>query len=63
MSFEADLPLRPGSNVVGIWARETPDTTSHKVFIIRKDGPNGELLASPKTEDDLAENTSANKDE
>jgi carboxyl-terminal processing protease len=60
MSFEADLPLRPGSNVVSVWARETPDTTSHKVFIIRKDGPHGELLASPKTEDDLAENTAAN---
>ncbi len=61
MSFEADLPLRPGSNVVSVWARETPDTTSRKVFIIRKDGPNGELLASPKTEDDLAENSASNE--
>jgi len=59
MSFDVDLPLRPGSNVVNVIARETPDTLSHKVFIIRKDGPNGELLASPKTEDDLAENVSA----
>ncbi len=57
MSFEADLPLRPGSNVVSIVARENPDTTARKVFIIRKDGPNGELLSSPKTEDDLAENS------
>ena len=55
MSFEAELPLHPGSNVVSVWARETPDTTSHKVFVIRKDGPNGELLSSPKTEDDLGE--------
>ncbi len=55
MSFEADLPLRPGTNVVSIWARETPDTTSRRVFIIRRDGPSGELLSSPKTEEDLGE--------
>jgi carboxyl-terminal processing protease len=55
MSIEADLPLRPGTNVVSVWARETPDTTSHRVFIIRKDGPNGELLSSPKTDDELGE--------
>jgi len=62
MSFEADLPLRPGSNVVSIVARENPDTTARRVFIIRKDGPNGELLSSPKTEDDLAENSAAGDD-
>jgi len=63
MSFDADLPLRPGTNVVAIVARENPDTTSRKVFIIRKDGPNGELLASPKTEDDLAENAAGGGDD
>ncbi len=59
MSFEADLPLRAGTNIVSVWARENPDTTSHKVFVIRKDGPHGELLPTPKTEDDLAENASS----
>ena len=63
MSFEADLPLRAGTNVVAIVARENPDTTTRKVFIIRKDGPNGELLASPKTEDDLAENAAGGGDD
>jgi carboxyl-terminal processing protease len=63
MLFDADLPLRPGTNVVSIWARETPDTTSHKVFIIRKDGPNGELLSSPKTDDDLGEATAGGSDD
>ncbi len=56
MSFEADLPLRPGINFVSVVARETPDTTSRRVFVIRKDGEKGELLTTPKTEDDLAEN-------
>ena len=55
MTFEADLPLRPGVNVVSVVARENPDTTSRRVFIIRKDGANGELLVSPKTEDELGE--------
>ncbi|WP_394842507.1 S41 family peptidase [Pendulispora brunnea] len=56
MPFEADLPLRPGVNIVSIVARESPDTTTRKTFIVRRDGPNGELLSTPKTDDDLAEN-------
>jgi len=60
MGFEADLPLRPGVNVVSVVARENPDTTSRKTFIIRRDGANGELLQTPKTEDDeLSENGGA----
>jgi len=56
MPFEADLPLRPGVNIVSVIARENPDTTTRKTFIVRKDGPNGEILQTPKTDDDLAEN-------
>lgn len=52
MSFEADLPLRPGVNVVAVIARETPDSVGRKVVVIRRDGPNGELLPTPKTEED-----------
>ncbi len=63
MSFEADLPLRPGTNVVSVVARENPDTTSRRVFIIRKDGASGELLSSPKTEDDLGEAGGAGADD
>ncbi len=60
MGFEADLPLRPGVNVVSVVARENPDTTSRRTFIIRRDGPNGELLQTPKTDDDeLSENGDA----
>jgi carboxyl-terminal processing protease len=55
MDFEADLPLRPGVNVVTLVARENPDTTTHRTFIIRRDGPGGELLQTPKTEDELSE--------
>ena len=57
LGYEADLPLRPGINVVSIYARQNPDDAlARKTFVIRKDGPNGELIATPKTDDDLAEN-------
>jgi carboxyl-terminal processing protease len=62
MSFEADLPLRPGVNIVTIMARENPDTTARRTFIVRRDGPGGELLATPKTDDDLSE-TAVSDDE
>jgi carboxyl-terminal processing protease len=41
--------------VITLVARENPDTTTHRTFIIRRDGPNGELLQTPKTEDELSE--------
>jgi carboxyl-terminal processing protease len=51
-AFEADVPLRPGANIIRVVARENPDTTSLRMFIVRRDGPNGELLEAPKTEDE-----------
>lgn len=61
MDFGADLPLRPGVNVVTVVARENPDTTTHRTFIVRRDGPAGELLQTPKTDDEMSE-TSAEDD-
>ncbi len=58
MSFDADVPLRPGVNIVTIVARENQDTTSRKTFIVRRDGPNGELLPTPKTDEELSESAS-----
>jgi carboxyl-terminal processing protease len=55
MTFDADLPLRPGVNAVMIVARENPDTTSHRTFIVRRDGPNGETLVTPKSDEELSE--------
>jgi carboxyl-terminal processing protease len=58
MPFAVDLPLRPGVNMVSVIARETPDTVGHRTFIIRRDGPDGALLTTPKTDDDLSESGS-----
>jgi carboxyl-terminal processing protease len=55
MAFEADAPLRAGVNVITVVARENPDTTSRRVFVVRKDGAAGELLQTPRTEDDGGE--------
>jgi carboxyl-terminal processing protease len=62
MAFDADLPLRPGVNVVTVVSRENPDTTTHRTFIVRRDGPSGELLATPKTDDELSETASSDDD-
>ena len=43
-------------------AREYADTTGRRTFIVRRDGPNGEFLATPKNDDELAENAGAGDD-
>jgi carboxyl-terminal processing protease len=48
VQFATDLPLRPGANVVTIVAREDDDTLARRTFVIRRDGPNGELLQTPR---------------
>lgn len=58
MAFDADLPLRSGVNVVTVVARENPDTQTRRTFVVRRDGANGELLQTPKTDDELSETLS-----
>ncbi|HKQ70569.1 MAG TPA: MXAN_5808 family serine peptidase [Polyangiaceae bacterium] len=55
MNLEADVALRPGVNVITVFARESPDTMSRRTIVVRRDGPNGELLPTPTTEDSLWE--------
>jgi carboxyl-terminal processing protease len=50
MVIETDVPLRPGVNVIAVFARESPDTVSRKTIFVRRDGPGGELLPTPTTE-------------
>lgn len=63
MGIDASLPLRPGVNVVTIMARENTEAVGRKTFIIRRDGPNGELLPTPKVDEDLGEAASMVDDE
>jgi len=50
-SFDVEVPLRPGVNIVNVFARENADSTTRRTIIIRRDSESGELLKTPKTED------------
>ncbi|HJK96798.1 MAG TPA: MXAN_5808 family serine peptidase [Polyangiaceae bacterium LLY-WYZ-14_1] len=50
-SFEERIPLRPGINYVTVYARESDDIVSRELFVVRRDGPNGELLDTPELDD------------
>jgi carboxyl-terminal processing protease len=54
-SFDVDVPLRPGVNVIGVFARESGDTVGRRTLVVRRDGSNGELLTTPTTEDSFWE--------
>lgn len=50
-AVEFEAPLRPGVNVISVVARETPDTTTRRTLVVRKDGPDGSILKTPKSDD------------
>jgi carboxyl-terminal processing protease len=49
-----DVPLKPGVNVINVVARENPDSTTRRVVVVRRDGPDGAILKTAK-DDDAAE--------
>ncbi|TKD06583.1 MXAN_5808 family serine peptidase [Polyangium fumosum] len=54
-TFEFDAPLRPGVNVITVVARENSDTMTRRTLVVRKDGADGTILKTPKTDDPVAE--------
>ncbi len=58
LPIDVEVPLRPGTNYLRFVARETPETVTQRVFVVRRDGANGELLATPKTEEALFDDLS-----
>ncbi len=48
MQFKIDVPLKAGVNVITVVARESEDVTTSRRLVVRKDGPNGEFLPTPK---------------
>jgi carboxyl-terminal processing protease len=47
-TFDADIPLAPGINYILVVARENDQQISRRAFVVRRDGPNGELLETPE---------------
>ncbi len=50
MDFAVDAKLNPGVNVITVVARESEDTETRYTMVVRRDGPNGEPLPTPKSE-------------
>jgi len=50
LKFSVDAELSPGINVITVVARESEDAAQRRTMIVRRDGPNGEPLPTPKTE-------------
>jgi carboxyl-terminal processing protease len=49
LSFAA--PLRPGVNLITVVARENQDTVTRRTLVVRKDGVDGSILKTPKSDD------------
>jgi carboxyl-terminal processing protease len=50
LTFGLDVNLSPGVNVINVVARESEDTATRHTLVVRRDGPNGEALPTPKAE-------------
>jgi carboxyl-terminal processing protease len=50
LDFSFDAELQPGINVITVVARENEDTAIRQTMIVRRDGPSGEPLPTPKAE-------------
>ncbi|MDH5671696.1 MAG: S41 family peptidase [Myxococcales bacterium] len=50
-AFDTTVPLRPGINYVTVVAREDNEVMGRETFIVRRDGPDGALLETPKGDD------------
>jgi carboxyl-terminal processing protease len=62
-AIDFDAPLRPGVNLITVVARETPDTTSRRVIVVRKVGADGSILKTPKTDDPIMDGAVDDGDE
>lgn len=53
LKLDVPLPLAPGLNYVAVIARQGTDVASQVTFVVRRDGPKGELLETPDHDDDV----------
>jgi carboxyl-terminal processing protease len=51
-TFSFEAPLQPGVNLISVIARESPDTTTARTVVVRRDAPDGSILKTPKHQDD-----------
>lgn len=49
LAFSLEAELNPGVNVITIVARENHDTLTRQTLVVRRDGPGGVPLPTPKS--------------
>ncbi len=49
MSFDQEISLQPGINVITVVSRENEDVATARTLVVRRDGPKGEALPTPKS--------------
>jgi carboxyl-terminal processing protease len=55
LPFAFDAELQPGVNIITVVARETEDVATAHTLVVRRDGPNGEALPTPKRDNFAAD--------
>jgi len=53
VSFDVEVPVHAGVNYITVFARESDEVVSRAMLVIRRDGDNGELLETPRYDDDV----------
>jgi carboxyl-terminal processing protease len=48
MTFEHQVQLQPGVNIITVVSRESEDVATARTLVVRRDGPDGEVLPTPK---------------
>ncbi|NOY90998.1 MAG: peptidase S41 [Deltaproteobacteria bacterium] len=50
--FSTRVPLHAGLNYLYVVARESPEVVSRRLLVVRRDGPDGQLLETPRYDED-----------
>jgi carboxyl-terminal processing protease len=53
VEFDTTVPLHGGINYVTVFARESDEVVSRSLLVIRRDGPDGALLPTPRWDDEV----------
>ncbi len=52
-TFDTEVPLHPGINYITVFARESDEVISRRLLVVRRDGPDGALLETPRYDEGL----------
>lgn len=53
IDYDVEIPLQGGINYVTVFARESEEVVGRRTLVIRRDGPNGELLETPRYDEEV----------